>query len=105
MLGEILLLVREPSTIVTVLQKSDVNIHYDNIGYPTSVSITLRHCKNMTNNQPTTISISGQTNRDLKASINLSKISVVMGKRVSVLPANLLQPFNNFRTIKEEVGS
>lgn len=62
-LGEIL--VREPSTIVTVLQKSDVNIHYDNIGYPTSVSITLRHYKNMTNNQPTTISISGQTNRDL----------------------------------------
>jgi hypothetical protein len=39
------------------------------------------------------------------ASINLSKISFVMGKRVSVLPANLLQPFNNFRTIKEEVGS
>jgi hypothetical protein len=34
-LGEIL--VREPSTIVTVLQKSDVNIHYDNIGYPTTV--------------------------------------------------------------------
>jgi hypothetical protein len=86
----------------------------------------------MTNNQPTTISISGQTNRDLcpvlalyiylttfnpkmgpffqfqdgspvkhgdiqifNASINLSKISFVMGKRVSVLPANLLQPFNN----------
>ena len=49
-LGEIL--VREPSTIVTVLQKSDVNIHYDNIGYPTSVSITLRqkHDKQPTNN-------------------------------------------------------
>jgi hypothetical protein len=62
-LGEIL--VREPSTVVTVLQKSDVNIYYDNNGYPTSASFTLRHYKNMANDQPTTKSISGQTNRDL----------------------------------------
>jgi hypothetical protein len=48
-----------------MLQKSDVNIHYDNNGYPASVSFTLRHYKNMANDQPTTKSISGQTNRDL----------------------------------------
>lgn len=61
-LGEIL--VRDPDSKCKVLQKSDVLIYYDK-GCPSSANITLRHYKNMKNNQPITISISSQDISDL----------------------------------------